>query len=197
VSPTPTLAWGPAPGEDANILELARGPATADDGAFVDEARKRIVVLQDAQTSYTVPAATPLTAGAWYWHVQTMDLSLEPGSSWSAIRRLVVEDAPIRLLAFKLGFLRSIDQLVARFSYADNSENLRARYKLVFRKRRHGPSVAKRSGSVDAGDLRQGEAFTSTRRPKRLRRGSRYYARLELRDAAGHVAKSHFVRIRL
>src|SRR5207247_6591978 len=71
VSSTPTLAWGPAPGEGANILELARGPATGDDGAFVDDARKRIVVLQGSQTSYTVPATAPLTAGAWYWHVQS------------------------------------------------------------------------------------------------------------------------------
>ena len=197
VSPTPTLVWGPARGEDANLLELARRPDTGEDGAFVDDPRKRIVVLQDTATSYTVPAAQPLTAGAWYWHVQTMDLSAEPGTGWSAIRKLVVEDAPIRLRSFKLGFLRSLDELVLRFSYADNSVDLRARYRLVFRRRKHGRTLGSRSGEVDAGDVKNGEAFVSVRRPKRLPRGARYYARLDLRDAAGHVAHSDIVRIRL
>lgn len=197
VSDTPTLAWGPGPGEEANLLEFSRGPATADDGAFADDADKRIVILSDSQTSYTVPAAAPLFAGAWYWHVQTIDLSSEPSGLWSATRRLVVADARIRLSSFKLGFLRGIDNLVARFAYSDNSENLGARYRLEFRRRPHGRRLATRSGEVDRGDFQNGEAFVSARRPNRLRRGARYYARLELRDAVGHVTRSRFVRIRL
>ena len=196
-SPTPALAWRLAPGEEANVLELARRPDTAEDGAFADDARKRIVVLQGTQTGYTVPAASPLTAGAWYWHVQTLDLATEPGTAWSAIRKLAIADAPIRLLSFKLGFIRALDELVLRFAYADNSERLGARYRLVFRKRKRGRRVAAASGRVDAGDFQNGEAFVSTRRPRKLRRGARYYARLELRDAAGHVAHSHVVRVRL
>jgi hypothetical protein len=197
VSGTPTLAWGPAPGESANLLELGRAPATGDDGAFADDPDKRIVILADGQTSYTVPAAEPLYAGPWYWHVQTLDLSAEPGGLWSLTRRFVVADARIRLVSFELGFLRGIDDIVARFAYSDNSRNLAATYRLEFRKRRHGPRVARRSGSVDRNSLQNGKAFVSVRRPHRLRRGSRCYVRLVLRDAAGHVTRSRFVRIRL
>jgi hypothetical protein len=197
VSGTPTLAWGPAPGEDANLLELSPSPATGGDGAFADDPDKRIAILADAQTSYTVPAGAPLFAGTWYWHVQTLDLSAEPGDLWSLTRRLVVADGRIRLVSFELGFLRGIDDVVARFAYSDNSRDLAARYRLEFRKRRHGRRVATRMGTVDRGDLRGGEAFVSVRRPHRLRSGARCYVRLALRDAGGHVTRSRFVRIRL
>jgi hypothetical protein len=198
VSSTPTLAWGPAPGEDANQIELSPSRALADDGSFVDDPRERREQLDDGQTSYTVSRSQPLIAGTWFWHVEMVDFDLEPCCSlWTDVRRIVVEDAPIRLESFKLGFLRELDQLVLRIGYSDNSANLDARYRLVFRKRRRGRRLATVAGRLDRGSFQNGEAFDSARRPQRLRRGKRYVARLELRDAAGHVARSHYVPIRL
>jgi hypothetical protein len=198
VSSTPTFAWGPAPEETANRLELSPDPQTTEDGAFVDDARKRSPILDDEQTSYTVPASDPLFAGTWFWHVEMLGFDFDPCCSrWTETRRVVVEDAPIRLHSFKLGFLDGIDQLVMRIAYSDNSADLRARYRLVFRKRRHARRLATVSGRLDRGTFQGEQAVASARRPKRLRRGARYSARLELRDAAGHVARSNYVRIRL
>jgi hypothetical protein len=198
VSSTPTFAWGPAPGEDANQIELSPNPALAPEGPFVDDPRKRSALLDDTQTSYTVPAAQPLLAGTWYWHVEMMDYSLpQCCSNWTAFRRVVVQDEPIRLSSFKVGFLGPLDELVTRFSYVDNSTDLAARYRLVFKKRRHGRRLAAASGKVDRGNLQNGEVFVTARRPKGLRRGRRYLVRLELRDSGGHVARSAYVRLRL
>jgi hypothetical protein len=198
VSSAPTFAWGPGPGEDANRIQLSPDSGLAEDGAFADNPRERTALLDDAQTSYTVPAAQPLTAGAWFWHVEMISFDFDPCCSrWTDVRSVVVEDAPIVLRSFRIGFLRNLDQVVFRVAYSDNSEDLAARYRIAFRKRRHGRTRASLSGKLDSRDLRDGEAFASARRPKRLRRGTRYFARLELRDAAGHVARSHLVRIRL
>jgi hypothetical protein len=198
VDDTPTFAWGPAPGEDANQIELSPNPALADDGSFVDDPRKRAEQLDDPQTSYTVPASKPLLAGTWYWHVEMINFDFDPCCSrWTDVRRVVVQDAPIKLTSFRIGFLRPLDQLVLRIDYSDNSADLRAWYRLVFRKRRRGRVLARVSGRVDRGSFQNGQAFDSTHRPKRLRRGKRYVVRLELRDAAGHVARSRYVHIRL
>jgi hypothetical protein len=198
VNSTPTFAWGPGPGEDANQIEISPSPATVDDGAFDDDPRKRGAILDDSQTSYTVPASDPLVAGTWYWHVETVNFEIEPCCSrWTETRRVVVGDEPIRLSSFKLGFLGGLDQLVMRIAYSDNSADLGARYRLVFRKRRHGRKLAAVSGKLSKASFRDGQAFAFARRPKRLRRGSRYLARLVLRDAAGHVARSHYVAIRV
>lgn len=198
VSSTPTFAWGPAPGDGANQIELSPNPALADDGSFVDDPRKRTAQLDDPQTSYALPASEPLIAGTWYWHVQTFNFDVDPCcTQWTAVRRVIVGDAPIKLSSFKLGFLRALDELVLRIGYSDNSANLGARYRLFFRKRRHGPRLATASGRLDRGSFQSGQAFDAVRRPKRLKRGVRYLVRLELRDAAGHVARSHYVRIRL
>jgi len=198
VSGTPTFAWGPGPGEDANRIEISPSSATTEEGAFEDDPRKRSAILDDSQTSYTVPASDPLVAGAWFWHVETLNLAIDPCCSrWTETRRVVVEDAPIRLSSFRLGFLRGIDQLVLRIAYSDNSADLAARYRLTFRKRRHGRRLAAISGKLSRSSFRDGRAFAFARRPKRLRRGSRYLARLVLSDAAGHVARSHYVAIRL
>jgi hypothetical protein len=198
VGGTPTFAWGPGPGEDANRIEISPSPATTDEGVFEDDPRKRSAILDDSQTSYTVPATDPLVAGTWYWHVETLNLEINQCCSrWTATRRVVVEDAPIQLSSFRLGFLRGIDQLVLRIAYSDNSADLAARYRLAFKKRRRGRGLATISGKVSRSSFRNGKAFVYARRPKRLRRGSRYLARLVLRDAAGHVARSHYVAIRL
>jgi hypothetical protein len=198
VNSTPTFAWGPAPGEDANQLELSPDPSLAEDGSFVDDPRERKAQLDDPQTSYTVPSSQPLIAGTWYWHVETINFDFDPCCSrWTDVRRVVVQDAPIKLTSFRVGFIRGLDQLVLRIAYSDNSSDLRARYRLVFKKRRHGRKVAKIVGSLDRGNFQNGQAFDSARRPKRLPRGRRYFVQLVLRDAAGHVARSHNVRIRL
>ena len=164
----------------------------------MDDPRKLKAQLDDPQTSYTVPASAPLLAGTWYWHVEMINFDFDPCCSrWTDVRRVVVQDAPIELSSFKVGFLRGLDQLVLRIAYSDNSADLRARYRLVFKKRRHGRRLARVFGAVDRGSFQNGEAFDSARRPKRLTRGRRYFVRLELRDAAGHVARSRYVRIRL
>jgi hypothetical protein len=198
VDSTPTFAWGPAPDEDADVLELSPDPTPTEDGSFVDDPRKRRVLLDVTQTSYTVPASQPLLAGSWYWHVETLNLDFVPCcTQWTEVRRVVVKDAPIRLSSFRVGFIRSLDQLVVRVAYSDNSFNLGARYRLDFRKRRHGPTRVRVRGQVDKGNFQGNEAFASAARPKRLKRGRRYFVRLVLRDAAGHVARSRYVRIRL
>ena len=48
-----------------------------------------------------------------------------------------------------------------------------------------------------SGNLQNGEAFVTARRPKGLRRGLRYLVRLELKDSGSHVARSAYVRLRL
>jgi hypothetical protein len=198
VSSTPTFAWGPAPNEDASQIELSPNRALADDGSFVDDPGKRKAQLDDTQTSYTVAPSDPLVAGTWYWHVEMANFNLDPCCSrWTDVRRVVVRDAPIRLSSFKLGFLRRLDELVLRIGYSDNSADLGARYRLVFKRHRRGRKLALVSGRVDKGNFQGGEAFDTARRPQRLERGRRYFVRLDLRDAAGHVARSHFVRIRL
>jgi hypothetical protein len=198
VSGTPTFAWGPGPGEDANRIEISPSPGTTDEGAFEDDPRKRSGILDDSQTSYTVPGSDPLVAGTWYWHVETLNLQIDPCCSrWTQTRRVVVEDAPIRLSSFRLGFLGGIDQLVMRIAYSDNSVDLAARFRLVFKKRRHGRRLATVSGRLSKSSFRDGKAWAYARRPKRLRRGSKYVARLVLSDVAGHVARSHYVAIRL
>jgi hypothetical protein len=198
VDSTPTLAWSAAPGEDASQIELSPDPALAADGSFVDDPRKRRALVDDTQVSYTVPPSEPLIAGVWYWHLETLNFSVQPCCSlWTPPRGFVVQDAPIELLSFKLGFIRGLDELVLRVDYSDNSADLAARYQLVFKRRRHGRRLATISGRLDKGSFQNGEAFDSARRPRRLPGGRRYLARLALRDAAGHVARSHYVRIRL
>jgi hypothetical protein len=198
VTSTPTLAWGPAPGEDANQIELSPSRVLAGDGSFVDDPRERKAQLDDTQTSYTVPSAEPLVAGTWFWHVEMVNFDVEPCCSlWTEVRRIVVQDAPIKLDSFKVGFLRGLDELVLRVGYSDNSANLDAHYRLLFRKRRQGRRLATVAGRLDRGSFQNGEAFDSARRPKRLQRGKRYVVRLVLRDAAGHVARSRYLSIRL
>jgi hypothetical protein len=198
VSGTPTLAWGPGPGEEANQIELSPDRTPADDGSFVDDPRKRKVLLDPAQTAYTVPPEEALPAGSWFWHVEMIGFDFDPCCSrWTEARRIVVADEPIKLSSFKLGFLRGIDQFVLRIAYSDNSVDLAARYRLVFKRHRHGRRLGRLTGRLDKGSFQKGGAFASGKRPKRLRRGRRYFARLELRDAAGHVARSRYVRIRL
>jgi hypothetical protein len=198
VNGTPTLAWGPGPGEEANQIELSPDSTLADDGSFVDDPRKRKTLLDSTQTSYTVPPGEALLAGVWFWHIEMISFDFDPCCSrWTEVRRIVVADEPIKLSSFKLGFVRGIDQFVLRIAYSDNSVDLGARYRLVFRRHRHGRRLGRLAGRLDKGSFQMGEAFTSGRRPKRLRRGRRYFARLELRDAAGHVARSRYVRIRL
>jgi hypothetical protein len=198
VSSTPTLAWGPAPDEGASQIELSPDRTLAEDGSFADDPRGRKVQLDDTQTSYTVPPSEPLQEGTWYWHVETLNFDFEPCCTrWTEVRRVVVSDAPIQLSSFRLGFIRGLDQLVLRIAYSDNSADLGARYRLVFRKRRHGRKRATIAGRLDKGNFQGGEAFDSVRRPKRLKRGRRYFVRLELRDAAGHVVRSRYLRIRL
>jgi hypothetical protein len=198
VDSTPTFAWGPAPDEDANQIELSPNPALAEDGSFVDDPREQKAQLDDPQTSYTVAASQPLIAGTWYWHVETINFDFDPCCSrWTDVRRVVVQDGPIKLTSFKVGFIRALDQLVLRVAYSDNSADLRARYRLVVRKRRHGRRLARIFGRLDRGSFQNGQAFDAARRPKHLSRGRRYFVQLVLRDAAGHVARSHDVRIRL
>jgi len=110
VASTPTFAWGPGPGEDANQIELSPNPALADDGSFVDDPRKRMAQLDDAQTSYTVPASAPLLAGTWYWHVEMMNFDFDPCCSrWTDVRGVSIRDEPIKLSSFRIGFLRPLD----------------------------------------------------------------------------------------
>jgi hypothetical protein len=198
VDSTPTFAWGPAPDESANQIELSPVRTLAEDGSFADDPRERTVQLEDTQTSYTVPLSEQLLAGTWYWHVQTLNFDLDPCcTQWTEVRRVVVRDGPIRLSSFRVGFIRGLDQLVLRVAYTDNSLDLGARYRLLFKRRRHGRIRARVRGRLDRGNFQGGEAFDSAGRPRRLKRGRRYFVRLELRDAAGHVARSGYVRIRL
>jgi hypothetical protein len=198
VASTPTFAWGPAPGEGTNLIELSPHQVQGPDGTFVDDPRTRRVLLDETQTSYTVPSSAALLAGTWYWHVETVDFDFEPCCTrWTDVRRVVVRDEAIRLSSFRIGFIRGLDQLVLRVAYSDNNANLGARYRLDFRMRRHAPTRVRVGGRLDRGDFQGGEAFESVGRPKRLKRGKRYYVRLVLRDAAGHVARSSYTRIRL
>ena len=198
VGTSPTFTWAPAAGDEANQLELSPARVLADDGSFVDDPRKLTFQLSSAQSSFTVPASQPLLAGTWYWHVQLDNFDIPACCTvWTAVRRVVVRDAPIRLQSFKLGFVRVLDDLVLRVRYSDNSANLAARYRVSFSARRGGRRLAAVSGKLDQRSLQGGVAVDSVRRPRRLARGRRYFARLELRDAAGHVTRSGYVRIRL
>jgi hypothetical protein len=198
VNGTPTFAWGPGPGEDANQIELSPSRTLAADGSFAGDPRERKDLLDLGQTSYTVASDQPLLAGTWYWHVEMIDFDFDPCCSrWTDVRRVVVADAPIELSSFKLGFLPGIDQFVVRVAYSDNSADLHARYRVVFRKHRHSRRLGALTGTLDRASFQNGRAFASGTRPKRLRRGRPYFAQLVLRDAAGHVARSLLVRIRL
>ena len=198
VGGTPTFTWTPAAGDEANQLEVSPDRTLADDGSFVDDPRKRTFQLSSAQTSFTVPPSQPLLAGNWYWHVQLFNFDVAACCTvWTDVRRMVVRDAPLRLQSFSLGFLRALDDLVLRIRYSDNSANLNARYRVAFSSRRHGRRLATVSGKLDRGSFQGAVAVDAVRRPRRLKRRRRYFARLELRDAAGHVARSGYVRIRL
>jgi hypothetical protein len=198
VDGTPTFKWAPGPGDEADQLELSPSRALADDGSFVDDPGKRTFQLSSAQTSFTVPGSQPLLAGTWYWHVQLSNFDVAACCTvWTDVRRVVVRDAPIQLRSFKLGFLRALDDIVLRIGYSDNSTNLAARYRLSFRARRRGRRLATVSGKLDRASFQGDVAVDEVRRPGRLRRGRRYFARLELRDAAGHVTRSGYARFRL
>lgn len=186
---TPTFTWQLEPGEEVVSLELSPNPAPGEAGAFTDDTRKRSVVLATAQTSYAVGNRDPLAPGTWFWHVSSITRRFEV--LWSPVRRIVVPDEPIRLHSFRLTYFQCIRQLSVDFAYSDNSTGQPASYRLEFRRSRRGRLVASVGGRAT-----NGQEFRTFRKPRRLRSG-RYYVRLKVRDAGGHVARSRFRRLRV
>lgn len=184
---TPTFSWQLAPGEQAIALELSPNPAPGESGGFTDDMRRRTAILGATQTSFAVGNRTPLEPGTWFWHVNVFT---QLDSLWTPVRRIVVPDEHIRLLTFTLTNLRCIRHLNVEFTYADNSPGAPARYLVEFRRRKRGRVVASLRGRADGGQF-----FKLLRVPRRVRRG-RYLVRLKVRDAAGHVDRSGFRRIR-
>lgn len=188
-SSTPTFSWQLERGETAWTLELSPNPAPGENGGFTDDIAKRMVLLAETQTSYAVGTRDPLSAGDWYWHVSAFGPLLD--FRWSPTNRIHVPDEPIRLRSFHLTVLQCIRQLTVDFAYSDNSAGQPATYRLEFRRSRRGRLVTSVGGRAEGGHV-----FRAFGIPRRLRRG-RYYARLRLRDAGKHVARSRFRRVRI
>lgn len=184
---TPTFSWQLDPGEEAFVLELSPNPAPGEGGGFTDDMARRIASLDKTQTSYAVGNGSPLSPGAWYWHVNAFGPFFD--SRWTPVRRIFVPDDPIRLLSFRLTDYPCLRQLAVEFKYEDNSVGRPASYRLEFRRSRRGRIVTHVGGRAQ-----DGQEFRALRIPRRLRRG-RYYVRLRLRDAGNHVASSRFRRI--
>lgn len=188
-SSTPTFSWQLERGETSWTLELSPNPGPGENGGFTDDIAKRTVLLAETQTSYAVGTRDPLFAGSWYWHVSAFGPLLE--FRWSPTRRIHVPDEPIRLRSFHLTVFQCIRQLSVDFAYSDNSAGQPVTYRLEFRRSRRGRLVTSVGGRAEGGQV-----FKSFRFPRKLRRG-RYYARLRLRDAGKHVARSRFRRVRI
>ena len=185
----PIFAWALAPGEAAFSLEFSPNPLPGAGGGFADDVEKRQESLLDTQTAFVVGNRQPLSPGVWYWHLATF--ANEFDLRFSPIRRFVVRDERIRLQSFKLTQFGCIPQVTVEFAYTDNSVGLPARYRVEFRKRRRGRTIASIRGRAEDGRL-----FRSARLPRKVRRG-RYFARLSIRDAGRHVDRSPFRRLRV
>jgi hypothetical protein len=186
---TPTFTWQLAPGEEASSIELSPNPAPGAFGGFTDDTRKRTAILADHRTSYAVGDSEPLSPGTWFWHVNAFTADFEP--VWTPVRRVWVPDEPIRLVSFKVTSHQCLRRVGVEFKYEDNSVGQPPVYRLEFRRSRRGKRVASVAARAE-----DGQHFKSLRLPRRVRRG-RFYVRLRVRDAGGHVALSGLRRIRV
>lgn len=190
VSSTPTFSWRLSPGERSSSLELSPNPAPGDAGGFADDLDRRAALLAETQTSYVVGNRDPLFAGVWFWHLNVFDADFE--SRWTPVQKIVVRDERIRLRSFNFTNFSCTRQVSVDFTYSDNSPRQPATFRVEFRRRKRGPRVASIAGRAD-----EGRFFQTFRRPRKLRRGRRYYVRLKLRDRGGHVDRSGFRRLRV
>jgi hypothetical protein len=185
---TPTFSWTLEPGEQAQTIELSPNPAPGEGGAFAEDAAKRFAVLAEPQTSYRVGNREPLAPGVWFWHVSTLGPDFE--LRWSVLRRIVVPDEPIVFHSLRLTYLHCIRTLSVEIDYSDNSAGQPARYRMGFRRHRHGREVASIRGRAV-----NGHVFRIFHKPRKLAAGFRYYVQLKLRDRAGHVTRSRLRRL--
>ena len=189
---TPSFEWQLAPGEEASFLELSPDPAPGPSfGWFAENADQRTHGLGSHQTSFRVPGSRPLLAGDWYWHVRATEL-VTHANYWSTVRRIRVQDDRIKLRDFELEYLRCAKSVYVEAAYFDNNRSQEARWRLDFRTLRGGRRIARMRGTEGDGNI-----MVARSKPRRLRRGKRYVARLFLRDSAGHVTRSRYRRIRI
>ena len=188
---TPAFEWQLAPSEEAGFLELSRDPSLGPTGGFAEGTTKRTNVFASHETSYRVPRSRPLLAGDWYWHVRATRLS-DSLSSWSEVRRIRVRDESVRLEDFDLEYLACAKSFYVGVTYLDNNSAQRAIWGVDFRKLRGGRRIARFRGRA-----RDGSILVTRGKPRRLRGGERYVARLFVRDSAGHVTRSRYRRIRI
>jgi hypothetical protein len=194
-SSTPTFTWQLGPGEESSTIEISPNPAPGGGGGFANDEQLVTDILDEGQTSFTIGNASPLSDGVWYWHVSVFRNAPCCDFRWSAIRSIRVPDEKIRLRSFDLDYLSCIKTIDLTFEYTDNSRDQFARWTLDFKTRKHGHRVVRKRGTADEHDF--GTVFEFFNRPKQLRTGKLYFARLKLEDRAGHVTKSHDKRLRV
>lgn len=189
---TPVFTWAPDRGEDPVLFELTPAPPPVATGEFPAHPELRSTPLDENQARYALPAFDRLFAGTWYWHVGfANDATLTEG--WSEVRTLSVADEPAEIGKFGVAY-RCPGKISFHFSYADNSLDQAAAFRLEFRKR-SGRRVAKYAGAVGASD--KGKFSASFDRPRRLKPTRRYGAQLVLTDPGGNVTRSPEKKVRI
>jgi len=196
-SSTPTFAWQLTAGEQSEAIEYTTNPAPGPDGGFADDRNKTFASVNADQTSYTVGNTSPLVAGRWFWHVRvSVPGEFFPESKWSAAQSFLVADERPRIESFRIDYLSCIKEFSVRFGHSDNSEAA-PRAAVEFRPVRRGRRVRRSLGQTDDTGLGGATEYESFRRPRKLRVGRSYFARLVLIDSARHVTKSRPRRVRI
>ena len=114
---------------------------------------------------------------------------------WSPILSIRVPDQKIKLKDFDLDYLSCIRQFSLDFEYSDNSSDQFAKWKLDFKKRKSGGKVARKRGSADDDDF--GTVFKTFKKPRKLKVGRKYFAKLSLSDRARQTTKSRNKRTKI
>ncbi len=194
-SSTPTFAWQLTAGEQSEAIEYTTNPAPGPDGGFADDRNKTFASVNADQTSYTVGNTSPLVAGRWFWHVRvSVPGEFFPESKWSAAQSFTVANERPRIESFKIGYFTCSKRVFIDFGHSDNSE-VPPRYAVEFRRR--GKTLGRSLGRASNAGLGGTTEYESFRRPRRVRVGRSYFARLVLIDDARHVTKSRPRRVRI
>ena len=194
VSSTPTLTWQLAMGARSEGIEYTLNPAPGDSGYFADDRTKRFHGLGDAQTTFAVGNREPLVPGRWFWHVLVSDPMFN--FTFSAPRSFIVTDARPRIESYRIDYLACAKLVTIQFEHSDNSENA-PRAAVEFRPVGRGRRVRRSLGQTGSAGLGGATEYESFRRPRKLRVGRSYRARLVLIDRARHVTKSRPRRVRI
>jgi len=194
-SSTPTFAWQLAAGEQSEAIEFTTNPAPGSFGGFADDRNRTFDLVTADQTTYTVGNTSPLVAGRWFWHVGvSVPGEFFPESKWSAAQSFTVANERPRIESFKIGYFTCSKRVFIDFGHSDNSE-APPRYAVEFRRR--GKTLGRSRGRASNAGLGGTTEYESFRRPRRVRVGKSYAARLVLTDQAGQVTRSRPRRVRI